>query len=118
MEGYVVTTMYTLSGNEIIIPLDLVEFSTATNVRQFLYYSITKRGLHILTIFDLYPLLLQQIPQPVDLVLELPDELGVGVLVDHGLAHDLLGAVGVPGGTVHIKSSSFSNVIIKPVKKI
>jgi hypothetical protein len=29
---------------------------------------------------------------------ELADDLGVGVLVDDGVVHDLLGAVGVPQG--------------------
>ena len=49
-----------------------------------------------LTFLDLDALGLEEVPQLVDLLLELADEFPVGVLVDHGLAHDLLGAVGVP----------------------
>jgi hypothetical protein len=45
-----------------------------------------------LTFFDLDALGLEQVPEPADLVLELPDELGVAVLVHHRLAHDLLGS--------------------------
>lgn len=40
----------------------------------------------------------QQVPQPGHLVLELTDQLVVGVLVDDGVTADLLGPVGVPGG--------------------
>lgn len=39
----------------------------------------------------------QQVPQSLHLRLQLPDQLGVRVLVDHGVAADLFGAVGVPG---------------------
>jgi len=45
-----------------------------------------------LTFFDLDALGLEEVPEPADLVLELPDELGVAVLVHHRLAHDLLGS--------------------------
>lgn len=38
---------------------------------------------------------LEQLAKLEDLFLELADELGVGVLVDDGLADDLLGAVGI-----------------------
>lgn len=38
----------------------------------------------------------QQFAQARDLFLEFADQFGVGVLVHHGLAHDLLGPVGVP----------------------
>ena len=44
-----------------------------------------------LTFLNLDPLRLEEVPQPRDLLLELPDELGVGVLVDDGLADNLLG---------------------------
>lgn len=39
----------------------------------------------------------QQVPQPGHLVLQLSDQLVVGVLVDDGVAADLLGPVGIPG---------------------
>ena len=39
---------------------------------------------------------LEEISEPVDLLLKLPDELAVGVLVDHSLADDLLRAIRVP----------------------
>jgi hypothetical protein len=45
-----------------------------------------------LTFFYLDALGLEEVPEPADLVLELPDELGVAVLVHHRLAHDLLGS--------------------------
>ena len=48
-----------------------------------------------LTVFDLDALRLQKISQTVDLVLELPDQLGVGVLVHHGLTDDLFRTIGV-----------------------
>lgn len=39
----------------------------------------------------------EKVTQTGHLVLQLPDELVVGVLVDDGVAADLLGAVGIPG---------------------
>ena len=48
------------------------------------------------TFLHLDPLGLEEVPQLVDLLLQLPDELGVGVLVHHGLADDLLRPIGVP----------------------
>lgn len=42
------------------------------------------------------PFGLEEFAQLLDLLLELADEFRVGVLVDDGLAHDLLRPVGVP----------------------
>lgn len=39
----------------------------------------------------------QKVPEPIHLGLQLPDQLGVGIFVDDGVAADLLGPVGVPG---------------------
>lgn len=44
---------------------------------------------------DINAFSLEQLAQFVDLLLELSNEFRVRVLVDHGLADDLLGAVGV-----------------------
>ena len=49
-----------------------------------------------LTFLDLDALGLEEVPQLVDLLLQLADELRVGVLVHHRLADDLLRPVGVP----------------------
>lgn len=38
----------------------------------------------------------QQVPQPLHLGLQLPDQFGVWILVDHGVTADLFGAVSVP----------------------
>lgn len=43
------------------------------------------------------PLGVQQVPQPRHLILQLADQLVVGVLVDDGVTADLLGPVRVPG---------------------
>ena len=43
------------------------------------------------------PLGHQQFPQPGHLLLQLPDQPGIRVLIDDGIAANLLGAVGVPG---------------------
>ena len=48
------------------------------------------------TFFDVDAFDAQQLAQPRDLLLEFPDELGVGVFVDDCLADDLLGPVRVP----------------------
>lgn len=40
----------------------------------------------------------QQVPQPVHLRLQLPDQFGVGIFVDDGVAADLFGAVRIPAG--------------------
>ena len=60
----------------------------------FVYRSTTT--IFLLTFLHLDPLGLEEVPQLVDLLLQLPDELGVGVLVHHGLADDLLRPIGVP----------------------
>ena len=49
------------------------------------------------TFLHLDALGLEEVPQSADLLLELPDQLGVAVLVDHGLADDRLG----PGHGCH-----------------
>ena len=45
---------------------------------------------------DVNALSFEELTQLLNLFLELPDELGVGVFVDDGLAHYLLGPVGIP----------------------
>lgn len=52
----------------------------------------------VLTVGDVPETLgVQQVPQPGHLVLQLADQLVVGVLVDDRVAADLLGPVGIPG---------------------
>lgn len=46
-----------------------------------------------LTLLHLNALGLEQVPQFLYLLLELPDEFGISVLVDHSLAHNLLGTI-------------------------
>lgn len=58
------------------------------NMSQCVHTSVVQQLLQALGV--------QQVPQPAHLGLQLSDQLGVGIFVDHGVAADLLGAVGVP----------------------
>ncbi len=50
----------------------------------------------IFTFFHFNAFHLEQIPESEDLLLELPDQFGIGILVDNSLADNLFGSVGIP----------------------
>lgn len=51
-----------------------------------------------LTVSDVAKTLgIQQVPQPGHLILQLTDQLVIGVLIDDSIAADLLGPVSIPG---------------------
>ena len=66
-----------------------------------------------LTFLDLDALGLEEVPQLVDLLLQLADQLRVGVLVHHRLADDLLRPVGVPVFNWEIDTEIQDNSLLK-----
>jgi hypothetical protein len=89
------------------------------NLRSFLNKLITANHNNVnkinsdikITFFDFDAFGPEEVPQAVDLLLQLADQLPVRVLVHHGLADDLFGAIRVPTNIHKIESTQSKSVI-------